>query len=242
MTSYEAYLTYPVEVARMQELEPKISGGTTVVLAVVCGSTLYVANVGDSRAVLVNENEKGLQQVLQMSVDHGVENIDEMKRLVDLGLDREQLKRSGRLGSQENTRSIGDYSIKGGYKDVDTLQHCKAQPGLCEPYVDVIPLTPHCKYIILMTDGVYKSIEEPFQQKAGIDTNKVLMTTVNHESDQLVAQKRRFNVLADRVLGRIRAIHEDAYKNNAAQDVRSPVAVACRKRDDMTLLVHQFAI
>jgi hypothetical protein len=121
-------------------------------------------------------------------------------------------------------------------------RHCKAQPGLCEPYVDVIPLTPHCKYIILMTDGVYKSIEEPFQQKAGIDTNKVLMTTVNHESDQLVAQKRRFNVLADRVLGRIRAIHEDAYKNNAAQDVRSPVAVACRKRDDMTLLVHQFAI
>lgn len=122
MTSYEAYLRYPVEVARMQELEPKISGGTTVVLAVVCGNTLYVANVGDSRAVLVNENEKGLQQVVQMSKDHGVENFDELKRLVDLGLNREQLQRSGRLGSQENTRSIGDYSIKAGYKDVDTLQ------------------------------------------------------------------------------------------------------------------------
>ena len=122
MTSYEAYLTYPVEVARMQELEPKITGGTTVVLAIVCGNTLYVANVGDSRAVLVNENEKGIQQVLQVSEDHGVDNIDELKRLVDLGLDREQLQRSGRLGSQENTRSIGDYSIKDGYKDVDTLQ------------------------------------------------------------------------------------------------------------------------
>ena len=122
MTSYEAYLTYPVEVARMQELEPKISGGTTVVLAVVCGNTLYVANVGDSRAVLVNENEKGLQQVVQMSKDHGVDDLDELKRLVDLGLNREQLQRSGRLGSQENTRSIGDYSIKAGYKDVDTLQ------------------------------------------------------------------------------------------------------------------------
>ena len=122
MTSYEAYLTYPVEVARMQELEPKISGGTTVVLAVVCGNTLYVANVGDSRAVLVNENEKGIQQVVQTSEDHGVDNLDELKRLVDLGLNREQLQRSGRLGSQENTRSIGDYSIKAGYKDVDTLQ------------------------------------------------------------------------------------------------------------------------
>lgn len=122
MNSYQAYLTYPVEVARLQELEPKISGGTTVVLAVVCGNTLYIANVGDSRAVLVNENEKGVQQIVQLSVDHGVDDIDELKRLVDLGLDRDQLQRSGRLGSQENTRSIGDYSIKQGYKDVDTLR------------------------------------------------------------------------------------------------------------------------
>jgi TAK1-binding protein 1 len=122
MTSYEAYLAYPVEVARMQELEPKISGGTTVVVVVVCGHYLYVANVGDSRAVLVNENDKGVQQIVQLSEDHGVENIDELKRLVDLGLVREQLRSSGRLSSQENTRSIGDYSIKAGYKDVDTLQ------------------------------------------------------------------------------------------------------------------------
>ncbi|CAI8034552.1 hypothetical protein GBAR_LOCUS19446, partial [Geodia barretti] len=50
-------------------------------------------------------------------------------------------------------------------RNVDTLQHCKAQPGLCEPFVEVIPITPHCKYIILMTDGVYKSIEAPFLQK-----------------------------------------------------------------------------
>ena len=122
MASYEAYLTYPVEVARLQELEPKIAGGTTVVLAVVCGNTLYIANTGDSRAVLVNENENGVQQIVQQSVDHRVDNIDELKRLVDLGLNREQLQRSGRLGSQENTRSIGDYSIKAGFKDVDTLQ------------------------------------------------------------------------------------------------------------------------
>ena len=122
MNSYQAYLTYPVQVNRIQELEPKISGGTTVVLTVVCNNTLYVANTGDSRAVLVNENEKGLQQILQVSVDHGVENVGELKRLVDLGLDRRELERSGRLSSQENTRSIGDYYIKEGYKDVDTLR------------------------------------------------------------------------------------------------------------------------
>ena len=119
-------------------------------------------------------------------------------------------------------------------------RHCKAQPGLCEPHVEVAPITPHCKYIILMTDGVYKSIDSTFEQKAGIDSNKVLMNMVNHEREQLMSQKRQFEVLSDRVVGRTRANHEDAYKRHAATDVRSPVAVACRKRDDMTLLIHQF--
>ena len=88
-----------------------------------------------------------------------------------------------------------------------------------------------------MTDGIYKSIEAVFEEKARIDTNKVLMNMVNHERKQLTSQKRQFGILADRVIDRIRAIHEDAYKKN---DVRSPIAVACRKRDDMTLLIHQF--
>lgn len=122
MNSYQAYQTYPLQVARLQELEPRISGGTTVVIAVLCNNTVYIANTGDSRAVLVLENEKGLQQAVQLSIDDSVENVDELQRLVSLGLDRRQLESSGRLGSQENTRSIGDYYIKEGYRDVDTLR------------------------------------------------------------------------------------------------------------------------
>lgn len=91
-----------------------------------------------------------------------------------------------------------------------------------------------------MTDGVYKSIEATFQEKATINSSKVLMSTVNREREQLVSQKRKFGILADRVVDRIRAIHVDAYKTHAAKDVRSPIAVSCRKRDDMTLLIHQF--
>ena len=83
---------------------------------------LYVANVGDSRAILAYEERDGSLQVKQLSEDHGVENEQELERLTALSLDREQLKKSGRLGTQENTRSIGDYSIKGGYKDVDVLR------------------------------------------------------------------------------------------------------------------------
>ena len=113
---------YPYEVARLQELESLISGGCTAVVAVVCGNKLYVANVGDSRAVVVYQTPNGALETLQLSTDHVVRNEDELKRLEKLGLDPEELKRAGRLGPQEYTRSIGDYNIKGGYQSVDTLR------------------------------------------------------------------------------------------------------------------------
>ena len=93
-------------------------------LAVIVNNALYVANVGDSRAVLVTEGRDGRHtlSVDQLSVDHGVENEEELRRLERVGLDPKQLIKSGRLGMHENVRSIGDYSIKGGYKDVDTLR------------------------------------------------------------------------------------------------------------------------
>ena len=122
MKSYQAQQNFPAEVARLQELESYISGGCTAVVAVLTYDRLYVANVGDSRAILAYEESDGSLQVKQLSEDHGVENERELERLMAVGLDREQLKKSGRLGTQENTRSIGDYSIKGGYKDVDVLR------------------------------------------------------------------------------------------------------------------------
>ena len=114
---------FPVRVARLQELWSHISGGCTAVVALLIIDKLYIANVGDCRAILVDKEEgDGALQIKQLSVDHGVQNEQELERLTALGLDREQLKKSGRLGTQENTRSIGDYSIKGGYKDVNVLR------------------------------------------------------------------------------------------------------------------------
>ena len=122
MKSYQASQLYPDEVARLEELEPLISGGCTAVVAVVCGNKLYVANVGDSRAVVVYQSSNGSLEARQLSTDHDVKNEDELKRLEQLGLDPEKLKRAGRLGPQENTRSIGDYNIKEGYRSVDILR------------------------------------------------------------------------------------------------------------------------
>ena len=122
MKSYEAYQRFPDAVARLEKLEPLLSGGCTAVVAGICGNSLCVANVGDSRAVVVYWGPNGTLETQQLSTDHDVKNEDELKRLERLGLDPEALKRSGRLGPHENTRSIGDYNIKGGYKSVDILR------------------------------------------------------------------------------------------------------------------------
>ena len=85
-------------------------------------SRLYIANVGDSRAVLC-QNNQGTLTVMQLSDDHNVYNPGEQERLAKLGLDIDMIVSGGRLGPYQITRSIGDFDIKGGYKDVEMLRY-----------------------------------------------------------------------------------------------------------------------
>ena len=72
-------------------------------------------------SVLVIQNGNKLI-IEQLSVDHNTSNDGELRRLAECGLDPATLRRARRLGYQQNTRSIGDYSIKGGYADVETIR------------------------------------------------------------------------------------------------------------------------
>ena len=131
LKSFEAYQRYPYEVTRIQQLEPKLAGGCTAAIAVLANNMLYVANVGDSRVVVVKERPNGTLEAKQLTKDDSIENEDELRRLESLGLRREDLLRAGRLGTQENTRSIGDYYIKEGYRDVDSLRYVSNPVSVC---------------------------------------------------------------------------------------------------------------
>lgn len=61
-------------------------------MALVFGGKLYVANVGDSRALLCKTDNNQVLRVIQLSVDHDLRNEDELLRLSHLGLDIDSIK------------------------------------------------------------------------------------------------------------------------------------------------------
>jgi len=110
----EAFEKYPEVVNRVETLDAEIRGGTSAVVALVFNNRLYVANAGNSRALLCRtdpEEEGGTLRVFQLSVDHNLNNDDECKRLADIGIDVDSLREVSDL---THTRSVGDFHVKGG--------------------------------------------------------------------------------------------------------------------------------
>ena len=88
-----------------------------------------------------------------------------------------------------------------------------------------------------MSDGVYKSIEAVLQPETNekLESGKVLLAML---INYLEGTSVNVQELASSTLDRIRRVHEDTYKKWTQE--KNPLAVQCRKRDDMTLVVYKF--
>ena len=85
-----------------------------------------------------------------------------------------------------------------------------------------------------MSDGVYKTIEA-IAGDVKQDGNRVVVTMIEQQ-----LSKSGWDNIAIQILKRIRQIQYDLYQRSARENVRSPAAVANRKRDDMTLVIYKF--
>lgn len=136
--------------------------GATAVCALIkndtnLGRCLYVANVGDSRAVLIsqkgNKEEKCIKNdgyfATRLSYDHRAEDEDEQKRIKEAGgfITRQRV-----LGILAVSRSFGDH----GMKDFVT-----ANPYITETFLKERGSTP---FLILACDGVWDVMSD---QEAG---------------------------------------------------------------------------
>lgn len=92
LNSYEAYQKFPDLVNKLNKLNRELSAGTSAIVALVFRNSLYVANVGDSRALLCKTDSNQVLRVVQLSIDHDLRNEDELLRLSQLNLDTKSIR------------------------------------------------------------------------------------------------------------------------------------------------------
>ena len=115
--------------------------------------------------------------------------------------------------------------------------HATKQPGTAKPHVILVAIDCHTfKYIILMSDGVYKTLEAMDGGDSKKSGNEPLVEMI----DKHVTKKGWNDGVAIKILKEIRQSQHDLYQILASEDVRSPMAIANRKRDDMTLVIYKF--
>jgi serine/threonine protein phosphatase PrpC len=127
------------------KLEDTDTTGTTACVAYITMEkterVLYVANIGDSRAIL-GSSGKGVR----LSLDHKCNEPTEIQRIATLGGKIE----NNRVSGLAVTRSLGDFKAKANSKAAI----------ICEPYVSRTVLKSTDKWLIIGSDGLYDQLSD----------------------------------------------------------------------------------
>lgn len=117
--------------------------GTTAIVALLRGSQLTVANVGDSRCVLCRN---GI--ALEMSMDHKPEDEQELNRIHKAG---GKVTCEGRVNGGLNlSRALGDHSYK-----LQSELSAHEQQITAMPDVKQTQLTDADKFMVIACDGIW---------------------------------------------------------------------------------------
>uniref|UniRef100_F1L1J7 Integrin-linked kinase-associated serine/threonine phosphatase 2C n=2 Tax=Ascaris suum TaxID=6253 RepID=F1L1J7_ASCSU len=127
--------------AQARRVRPTWKDGTTATTIFLLNSTVYCANIGDSRAVVCRKKSSDTVVALQLTVDHSPLQFDERMRIQKAG----GTVRDGRImGVLEVSRSIGDGQFK-------------AHGVTCIPDVKKFSITPEDRFILVACDGLWKT-------------------------------------------------------------------------------------
>ncbi|XP_015726768.1 integrin-linked kinase-associated serine/threonine phosphatase 2C isoform X1 [Coturnix japonica] len=121
--------------------KPAWKDGSTATCVLAVDNTLYIANLGDSRAILCRYNEESQKHAaLSLSKEHNPTQYEERMRIQKAGGN----VRDGRvLGVLEVSRSIGDGQYKRcGVISVPDIKRCQ--------------LTHNDRFILIACDGLFK--------------------------------------------------------------------------------------
>lgn len=170
---------------RMKEaiLDPKdvpgMDSGCTAVVVLIVDNQVFIANAGDSRAVLCRD-----ALAKDLSEDHKPEDEKEKERIVKAG---GEVTPDGRVNGGLNlSRALGDHS----YKQTASLS-LKEQMITALPDVETLTLTPADEFIVIACDGIWNSLSSQevvdFVRERLSDAEKKLSTICEELFDQCLA-------------------------------------------------------
>ncbi|KAK1261841.1 putative protein phosphatase 2C 60 [Acorus gramineus] len=159
-------------VTKQWPMKPQIAAvGSCCLVGVICGGSLYIANLGDSRAVLGRlVKATGEVLALQLSTEHNacIESIRQElhamhpddSQIVVLKHNVWRVK-----GLIQVSRSIGDVYLKRAefnreplYAKFRLREPIKRPILSSEPSISVHPLLPHDQFIIFASDGLWEHL------------------------------------------------------------------------------------
>jgi len=130
---------YKVSISDLEEFE--CNSGCTAVVSVVKRNKIYIANAGDSRAVLARQG-----QAIQLTTDHKPELESEYNRVISNGGEIYQGRVNGGLNL---TRALGDF----GYKPKRVSPHKHIITAL--PDVSSVDLQRNDDFLVMACDGIW---------------------------------------------------------------------------------------
>ncbi|KAL7746810.1 hypothetical protein RI367_007856 [Sorochytrium milnesiophthora] len=163
-----------VPMPTVQDILMTAMAGSCAIVTVVDGPDVYVANVGDSRAVLGTLNDRNEYVPVPLSFDHGVENASEVRRMLAEHPGEEgSVIRNGRvLGGLMPFRAMGDARYKWpaevqtkiaqlfestGYPYRKPPANLKTPPYvIAKPEVIHHRLTDRDQFMVVATDGLWE--------------------------------------------------------------------------------------
>lgn len=115
-------------VEKLYEANNKISSGAVVVLALIINDRLYVANTGNSIAILVKQGDDSTDlNAFQISELHEGHEVKETRRLESIGVNF--------MLVEGPSRCFGDHFRKGGFKENQRFARATSEPVIVEPTV-----------------------------------------------------------------------------------------------------------
>ncbi|XP_044469467.1 probable protein phosphatase 2C 60 [Mangifera indica] len=159
-------------VTKQWPMKPQIAAvGSCCLVGVICGGTLYIANLGDSRAVLGRlVRATGEILAVQLSSEHnvGIESVrQEMHSLHPEDSQIVVLKHNvWRVkGLIQISRSIGDIYLKKAEYNKEPLyakfrlsESFKKPILSSEPSISTLELQPHDQFVIFASDGLWEHL------------------------------------------------------------------------------------